>query len=251
MHRAWTNIKSTITGMNEHPVLAECERGETNGDAIVDNYGETSHNPPDINQPREARGKDEGAMNALNKYLKEIGVTEPVTAEQAARIGAFAKAEVMGRAAQAAAPAARSFAEALEAMTLKDRRAALDQHYAAVKKNTWTKARGGERATPEKFLAWLDVVFPDRREIGMVLSDLQYLDAPAYFKVMNWSDKNSKIEKTVIDSFGLPSKITKYDPVRDANAPKSLAEVVARTERGEGSFKNLNRAFARVQHHVP
>jgi uncharacterized protein (TIGR02284 family) len=28
MHRAWTNIKSTITGMNEHAVLAECERGE-------------------------------------------------------------------------------------------------------------------------------------------------------------------------------------------------------------------------------
>jgi uncharacterized protein (TIGR02284 family) len=28
IHRAWTNIKSTITGMSEHAVLAECERGE-------------------------------------------------------------------------------------------------------------------------------------------------------------------------------------------------------------------------------
>jgi uncharacterized protein (TIGR02284 family) len=28
MHRAWTNIKSVITGMNEHAVLSECERGE-------------------------------------------------------------------------------------------------------------------------------------------------------------------------------------------------------------------------------
>jgi len=28
MHRAWINIKSAITGMNEHAVLAECERGE-------------------------------------------------------------------------------------------------------------------------------------------------------------------------------------------------------------------------------
>jgi uncharacterized protein (TIGR02284 family) len=28
MHRTWTNIKSAITGMNEHAVLAECERGE-------------------------------------------------------------------------------------------------------------------------------------------------------------------------------------------------------------------------------
>jgi uncharacterized protein (TIGR02284 family) len=28
LHRAWTNIKSTITGMDDHAVLAECERGE-------------------------------------------------------------------------------------------------------------------------------------------------------------------------------------------------------------------------------
>jgi len=28
MHRAWTNIKATITGKSEHAVLAECERGE-------------------------------------------------------------------------------------------------------------------------------------------------------------------------------------------------------------------------------
>jgi uncharacterized protein (TIGR02284 family) len=28
MHRAWTNIKSTLTGKSEHAVLAECERGE-------------------------------------------------------------------------------------------------------------------------------------------------------------------------------------------------------------------------------
>ena len=28
VHRAWVNIKSTITGMDETAVLAECERGE-------------------------------------------------------------------------------------------------------------------------------------------------------------------------------------------------------------------------------
>jgi uncharacterized protein (TIGR02284 family) len=28
LHRAWTNIKSSITGKDEHAVLAECERGE-------------------------------------------------------------------------------------------------------------------------------------------------------------------------------------------------------------------------------
>ena len=28
LHRAWTNIKSSITGMDDYAVLAECERGE-------------------------------------------------------------------------------------------------------------------------------------------------------------------------------------------------------------------------------
>jgi uncharacterized protein (TIGR02284 family) len=28
LHRAWTNIKSSITGMDEYEVLTECERGE-------------------------------------------------------------------------------------------------------------------------------------------------------------------------------------------------------------------------------
>jgi uncharacterized protein (TIGR02284 family) len=37
MHRAWTNIKSAITGMSEHAVLTECERGE---DAAVSAYQE-------------------------------------------------------------------------------------------------------------------------------------------------------------------------------------------------------------------
>jgi hypothetical protein len=34
---------------------------------------------------------------------------------------------------------AQAFAAALEAMTLKERRAALAAHYATGKKNTWTK----------------------------------------------------------------------------------------------------------------
>jgi uncharacterized protein (TIGR02284 family) len=28
LHRGWVNLKSTITGMSEEAVLAECERGE-------------------------------------------------------------------------------------------------------------------------------------------------------------------------------------------------------------------------------
>lgn len=47
MHRAWTNIKSAVTGMSEHAVLAECERGE---DAAMAAYqGALQENlPPDV-----------------------------------------------------------------------------------------------------------------------------------------------------------------------------------------------------------
>ncbi len=35
LHRGWINIKSTVTGEDEHAVLAECESGE---DSAVHNY---------------------------------------------------------------------------------------------------------------------------------------------------------------------------------------------------------------------
>ncbi len=35
LHRGWINIKSTVTGMDDHAILAECERGE---DSAVSNY---------------------------------------------------------------------------------------------------------------------------------------------------------------------------------------------------------------------
>ena len=35
LHRGWINLKSAITGGNEHAILAECERGE---DSAVEQY---------------------------------------------------------------------------------------------------------------------------------------------------------------------------------------------------------------------
>jgi uncharacterized protein (TIGR02284 family) len=35
LHRGWLNLKSAITGKDEHSILAECERGE---DSAVKNY---------------------------------------------------------------------------------------------------------------------------------------------------------------------------------------------------------------------
>ena len=35
LHRGWINLKSTVTGGNEHAILAECERGE---DSAVEEF---------------------------------------------------------------------------------------------------------------------------------------------------------------------------------------------------------------------
>ena len=47
IHRGWINIKSVVTGEDEHAVLAECERGE---DSAVHNYEEAlqSNLPGDV-----------------------------------------------------------------------------------------------------------------------------------------------------------------------------------------------------------
>jgi uncharacterized protein (TIGR02284 family) len=47
LHRAWTNVISSVTGMDEHAVLAECERGE---DAAKSAYQAALEEdlPPDV-----------------------------------------------------------------------------------------------------------------------------------------------------------------------------------------------------------
>jgi hypothetical protein len=68
MHRAWTNIKSTITGMNEHAVLGECERGEdtaTSSTLITENVpspGEITLRPPARFHPHLRRRRVGGAV---------------------------------------------------------------------------------------------------------------------------------------------------------------------------------------------
>jgi len=38
LHRGWINLKSAVTSGDDHPILAECERGE---DSAVEQYKET------------------------------------------------------------------------------------------------------------------------------------------------------------------------------------------------------------------
>jgi hypothetical protein len=153
--------------------------------------------------------------------------------------------------------ATHPFAAALEVMTLKQRREALADHYAALHEEQkaagaetkpWAEVRS-DKPTPEEFRAWLDERYPDRRKIGLLLSDLKHLDLPAYQKVCLWASQG--MAKETLECFDLPSKYTLFDPVRDADAPKSMSEAYARAERGEDSLKNLDRARARAAHHRP
>ncbi len=144
------------------------------------------------------------------------------------------------------APKEPTFTELLALMSPDDRKAALNTHYTPRK--SWAEVRR-KKPMPGDMLAWLDTNFPDRREIGMVLSDLAHLDEDAYEKVMAWRTKRAGIPAEIIDSLCLPSGRQSFDPERDANAPKSWNEVIERAERGEDTFRNLNNAFARARRH--
>lgn len=236
----------------------------------IENSQETSHKKLVLDRPDIGDAALEQRQSEFVRLAKEIGlatagklIVEAASPDERAHIASMAACvrEVTSPEPPPAPVAARTpFREALEAMTLKDRRSALIQHYgllpdkdgkyALPEEKKWETVRGGKNPPPEKFLTWLNEVFPDRREIGMVLSDLKHLDEAAYDKVMLWAGARSKMPRAVIDSFGLPSRITKYDPERDANAPRSWAEVHERAKRGEDSFKNLQRTFARVQPHL-
>jgi hypothetical protein len=235
----------------------------------VENSQETSHNKLMLDRPDIGDAALEQRQSEFVRLAKEIGlatagklIVEAASPDERAHIASMAACVREVTSPEPPAPVAAKpapFAEALEAMTLKDRRAALIQHYgllpdkkgkyALPEEKKWETVRGKNPA-PEKFRAWLNEVFPDRREIGMVLSDLKHLSKSAYEKMMDWSGQDSNIPKAVIDTLGLPSKVVQYDPVRDANAPKSLDEAALRALRGEDSFKNLRRALSRTQHHV-
>ncbi|MGD0188121.1 MAG: hypothetical protein ABSC25_23120 [Roseiarcus sp.] len=147
------------------------------------------------------------------------------------------------------------FARALRTMKPAERLEALRNHYRVGKafKNdpkrcvSWADSRSW-RPTPEEFTAWLDRFFGDRRDVGLTLGDMKGLDEQAYKKIFNWTDSKSGVSAAVIEGFGLPSGYTKFDPIRDSDAPKSMEEVFARSEAGEDS-KALRRAFARASYH--
>lgn len=70
MHRAWVNIKSTIAGMDDRAVLAECERGENVARQAYENALKQDL-PPDVHmlverQYREVRANHERVREMSN-----------------------------------------------------------------------------------------------------------------------------------------------------------------------------------------
>lgn len=75
MHRGWVNIKGTLTGKDDHAILAECERGE---DVIKAAYSKALESDlseeirPLIQKQYEGVKKDHDLIRDLrDKYAKE------------------------------------------------------------------------------------------------------------------------------------------------------------------------------------
>ena len=184
--------------------------------------------PPDMPPSVQHGDAEQEQCVSVRITLRELHAMQNVICGNASpEDSALASGMVERAKTQAAAQAAKHpLAAALDAMTLKQRQHALKTYYAALHEEQeqagaptkpWAEARS-DKPTQAQFLTWLDSRYPDRRAIGFLLSDLKHLDEPAYKKVDNWV--GAGMTKATLESFALPSKITAYDPVRDADAPE-------------------------------
>jgi len=140
-------------------------------------------------------------------------------------------------------------AEKLSAMTLKDRRDFLEWRYQ--NRKPWAEARPKTREPAQKdferraFEQWADDNFPDRRQLGLVLSDLNALDKEAYSKLRRWA--SNKVAKIDPADFGFPSKVVHYDQSKPA---PTGAEVFKALEQGDPRAVQLKRQYMRARYHA-
>ena len=68
LHRGWINLKSTVTGGNEHAILAECERGE---DSAVEEFQKAVQDelPPAL---REVILRQYGEIKAAHDHIRDL-----------------------------------------------------------------------------------------------------------------------------------------------------------------------------------
>jgi hypothetical protein len=134
----------------------------------------------------------------------------------------------------------------LAAMTLKERRTFLALHYQD--RTPWAdvRPRKPQEPTREDFERWADGNFPDRRELGLVLSDLSVLDKEAYGKLRHWANRRGGASKIDPAEFGFPSKVVHYDPLKPV---PSGAELFKAIERGDPKAAELRRDYMRARYH--
>ena len=195
-------------------------------------------------------GPDDATLKEELDYLEKKYGVEAAKKEYARRASSGVSALDPGMAARV--QAIHSLAAELETMTLKQRQLALGAHYAAQheekkktgeKIKTWEEARSDE-PTPNEFVAWLDKTYPDRCAVGLMLSDMKHLDKPAYIKVIQWSQRKSKIPKATIDGFGLPRKKQLNDKLLATEGAPTGAQVFEAFERGDPRARVLHRRSA-------
>lgn len=149
-------------------------------------------------------------------------------------------AEITAPQSATATKSKEDIAKAIAQMSINERKKFLDSYYS--KREKWNPGRG-KRIPLQAFLNWLDKQFHDRRELGLLLSDLKDLDRKAYQKIIDEGGARSDVPA----SLGFPSKMEPYDP--EAAVPTG-AEVFDAFRRGDPSAKDLNRRRTTASYHI-
>jgi hypothetical protein len=135
----------------------------------------------------------------------------------------------------------------LAAMKLKERRQFLDRHYKDRTRWAQVRPKRPQEPTPDDFQRWVDGNFPDRRQLGLVLSDLTTLDKEAYGKLRRWASPTGNTVKIDPAQFGFPSKVVRYDPSKPV---PTGAEVFDAFKRGDPEAVELRRDYMRARYHL-
>jgi hypothetical protein len=230
--------------------LLEAYKAESH--STVENSEISADNPPDMDQSPDIGGATlEQAQTLLGQVIGKIGfsavakmIVEAASPDDRALLaGMVARGrELTGRApapveepaqetkteaqVRAKKPVARppsrvkhSFFEVSRPTNLRHRHSALVEHYEG--RTAWEDWKGEADPTPDDFNKWLDSWASDRRRVGLLYSDLRYLDWSAYVKLKNWKKRDSGVSKKVIASFGLPTKIKTPRPRRVVRSKRS------------------------------
>jgi hypothetical protein len=210
-------------------------------------YNVQSRSPTVPSEPQGRRSMSDAENNATAQLLAaRIEFAQRLSLlkdEFVPRIGVEAVGEELANARQKDEP----FAIRLARMNMKDRRKALKKHYS--ESEPWLKARGDD-PKPEEYLEWLDTNFPDRRDVGLLYGDMQYIDREAFLKLKNWRASTDPKIMAAISQFGLPTKQGSYDPESALKEAPTSRQVRDAYLQGDPDAPKLERQLGRAKYHT-